>query len=105
MLLMKINIYLFMIPAFAILFYLAGDLIGKSKRNYFIGIRTPWTLSSDEVWDKTHKLGGKLFKTAGVASLAGLLFPKIAFYFVIIPVLLFAIISVAYSYIIWRKAN
>ncbi|MEM1515464.1 MAG: SdpI family protein [Candidatus Bathyarchaeia archaeon] len=42
-----------------------GILCEDSKRNWFIGIRTPWTLSSDRVWEKTHRLGGKLFKTAG----------------------------------------
>jgi uncharacterized membrane protein len=94
-----------MVPAFAILFYYAGILIEKSKRNYFIGIRTPWTLTSDEVWDKTHRLGGKSFKAAGIASLAGLLFPKIAFYLVIGLVLTAAIISVVYSYLIWRQAK
>ena len=101
----KFDMTMALIPALVILFYFAGNLIGKAKRNYFIGIRTPWTLASDEVWDKTHKLGGKLFKIAGVASLAGLLFPKIAFYFVIIPILAVAIISVVYSYIIWKKGN
>ncbi|MCD6528067.1 SdpI family protein [bacterium] len=50
-----------MIPALAILFYYCGVLLEKAKRNWFIGIRTPWTLSSDEVWDKTHQLGGRLF--------------------------------------------
>ena len=101
----KFDMTMALIPALAILFYFAGNLIGKAKRNYFIGIRTPWTLASDEVWGKTHALGAKLFKIAGVASLAGLLFPKIAFYFVIIPILAVAIISVVYSYIIWKKGN
>lgn len=102
---LKFNMTLALLPAMAVLFYYIGVMTEKSKRNYFIGIRTPWTLSSDEVWDKTHALGGKLFKVAGVASLAGLLFPKIAFYFILVPILASAIISIIYSYIIWKKIN
>jgi len=52
----RFNMIAFLSPAFAILFYYSGILIENTKRNWFIGIRTPWTLSSDRVWDKTHKL-------------------------------------------------
>ena len=93
------------LPAFAILFYYVGVMIGKAKRNYFIGIRTPWTLSSDEVWDKTHRLGRKLFKIAAILSLVGLLFPSIALWFVIIPILFAAIYSIIYSYFVWKKTK
>jgi len=48
------------IPAIGILMFIVGVLISKAKRNFFIGIRTPWTLSSDEVWNRTHRLGGTL---------------------------------------------
>jgi uncharacterized membrane protein len=64
----------------------------------FIGIRTPWTLTSDRVWDKTHRLGGTLFKIAGVLSLGGIVFPLYAIYFVIAPVLLAALAVTVYSY-------
>ncbi|MGQ9811085.1 MAG: SdpI family protein [bacterium] len=45
-------------------FYI-GILLKNAKRNWFIGIRTPWTVSSEKVWDETHKIAGKLFKIAG----------------------------------------
>jgi uncharacterized membrane protein len=48
-----------MLPPMAILFYGVGVLTQNAKRNWFVGIRTPWTLSSDEIWDKTHQLGGR----------------------------------------------
>ncbi len=64
-------------PALGVLFYYCGVLVGKTKRNWFVGIRTPWTLSSDTVWDKTHKLGAKLFKVAGIIALCGVIIPKI----------------------------
>ncbi len=90
-------------PAFAILFFCAGILIEKSKRNYFIGIRTPWTLASEKVWDKTHKLGGKLFKASAIICLLGLFFPNYAVWLLLVPVIFSAVFSFIYSYIEFRK--
>lgn len=92
-----------MVPAMAVLFYFLGVLISKAKRNWFIGIRTPWTLSSDLVWDKTHALGGKLFKVAAFIGLFGLFFGRHAIFFTIIPVIAVAIITIFYSYFIFKK--
>jgi len=78
-------------------------LLEKSERNWFIGIRTPWTMSSDKIWHKTHILGGKLFKIAGIIAIIGIFFGKIAFFFIIIPMILFAIYLVVYSYLEYRK--
>jgi uncharacterized membrane protein len=54
--------------AVGILLAVLGNFLGKVTRNFFVGIRTPWTLASDEVWYKTHRLGGKLFVLAGLAT-------------------------------------
>jgi len=81
------------------LFFYIGDLLGKVKRNWFIGIRTPWTMSNDVVWDKTHKVGGKLFKAAGAISALSALFPAYVFYVVIISVLMAALASIVFSYL------
>ena len=54
-----------LLPAMGLLFIFVGYMLAKAKRNFFIGIRTPWTLSSDTVWDKTHALGSKLFIASG----------------------------------------
>ena len=58
----QFNMTQFFVPAIGILFFYIGTILKYTKRNWFVGIRTPWTLSSDVVWEKTHKLGGKLFK-------------------------------------------
>ena len=58
----QFNMTLCMVPAIGLLFYYLGIIVENAKRNWFVGIRTPWTLSSDIVWEKTHKIGGKLFK-------------------------------------------
>jgi uncharacterized membrane protein len=93
----------FLLPGLGILFFYIGVLMENSKKNWFIGIRTPWTLSSERVWEKTNKLGGKLFKIAGIVALFGILFPDIAAFFVIIPVILASIYLVLYSYLDYQK--
>lgn len=47
-----------------------GNLMGKFRKNFFVGIRTPWTLASDEVWLRTHRLAGRLWTVGGVAAIA-----------------------------------
>ena len=78
-------------------------MTGKAKRNYFIGIRTPWTLNNEEVWDKTHRLGGLLFKISGVITVFGVFLPDYAIVFILVPVLASAVISIVYSYVIHQK--
>lgn len=99
----KFNIVGFMVPALGILFYYSGVLIENSKRNWFIGIKTPWTLSSETVWNETHKIGGKLFKIAGIISILGIFFPKYALFFVLVPIILSSIYTIVYSYLQYKK--
>ena len=86
-------------------FFYTGVLCENAKRNWFIGIRTPWTLSSERVWDKTHKIGGRLFKIAGIVTLLGAFFPKYAVFFILIPTLFVAIYTVIYSYVEYQKVE
>ncbi|MDD3399727.1 MAG: SdpI family protein [Candidatus Pacebacteria bacterium] len=97
------NFTLFMIPSMAVLFYYCGVMIENAKRNWFVGIRTPWTMSSEEVWDKTHRLGGRLFKAAGIIALLGLAFEEYAMAFIMGPVLFAAFYTFLYSYLEYRK--
>lgn len=99
----EFNIILVLIPAFTILFYYCGILVENAKRNWFVGIRTPWTLSNENVWKKTHKIGGKLFKIAAIISLVGLIFQSYAIFFVIIPVITVAVYTIIYSYFEYQK--
>jgi len=99
----RFNMVQLMAPGFGALIFYAGILVSHAKRNWFIGIRTPWTMSSEIVWDKTHKLGGKLFKTAGLLAFVGAVIPEDAIYFVLIPILAAAIVSVVYSYFEYKK--
>ena len=91
------------VPAVAIVFYYCGILIENAKRNWFIGIRTPWTLSSEGVWNKSHKIGGKLFKITGLIALLGIFFPNYTFYFIFVPIFLATFYIIIYSYFEYQK--
>ncbi len=99
----RFNMTQLLTPAFAILFYFCGVLVEKAERNWFIGIRTPWTLSNEMVWKKTHTIGGKLFKAAGAIALFGMLLPSYAILFVLIPAILVAFFTVIYSYLEYAR--
>lgn len=93
----------YMMPAFAVLLWMAGVLVGKAEPNWTIGIRTPWTLSSEIVWKKTHTLTAKLFKVAGLLALVGMFFPNDAMWFLLIPLILAVFVPFVYSYLLYRK--
>ncbi len=98
------NMVQFLSIAFALLFYYCGILIENAKQNWFIGIRTPWTLMNETVWNKTHKRGGKLFKISGILALLGVVLPNYALVFILVPVILFTIYTFAYSYFEYKKS-
>lgn len=100
---LRFNMVRFLAPAFAVIFYNAGILISHAKQNWTIGIRTPWTLESEIVWDRTHALGAKLFKAAAIVSLAGVIIPRAAVWLAIVPLALAVFISVVYSFVAFRK--
>ncbi len=99
----RFSLIQFLTPALALLFYYTGVLVTNAKMNWFIGIRTPWTLNSERVWEKTHKIGGKLFKAAGIISLLGIIFPHQAIFFIIFPAIFFSFYSFVYSYLEYKK--
>jgi uncharacterized membrane protein len=93
-----------MLPALGILFFFVGYMLRKAKRNFFIGIRTPWTLSSDYVWDETHRLGSVLFMISGALALLGSLFRgMVAFWFVFVPIISSTLITLIYSYLLYQR--
>jgi uncharacterized membrane protein len=92
-----------LLPALGLLFIFMGSLLRSARRNFTIGIRTPWTLASDRVWDRTHRLGARLFYLCGLIAILGALLPGPAAFVVVIgPVLLVSLFLVIYSYLAWR---
>jgi len=91
-------------PILGLLFSFLGNYFKTIKPNYFIGIRTPWTLENEEVWKKTHKLGGTLWFVGGLLmTLTFFLEGKAQFYTFMIITAVITIIPVAYSYIEFKK--
>lgn len=93
----------FMIPALAIFFYSLGSLIENSRHNFTIGIRTPWTLASEHVWEKTHILGGKMFRYSAVLILLSMIWKDYAFIIFIVIILAITFYLTIYSYLLYRK--
>ena len=99
----RFNMNQLLIPGMGLMFIYIGFLIEKAKPNWFVGIRTPWTLSNTLVWEKTHLLGGKLFKLSGIAAMLGIIFPSVAIWLVLVPTLAASAVTIIYSYIVFRK--
>jgi uncharacterized membrane protein len=93
-----------MLPFMGILFIFIGYLLRQAKRNWFIGIRTPWTLSSETVWDKTHQLGSWLFIASGIFAFLGAIFGGVtAMYLTLVPALGSALFVVVYSFVLYQR--
>ncbi len=89
-----------MLPFLGVLFIFIGYMLRQAKRNFFIGIRTPWTLSSDSVWDRTHQLGSVLFMISGAFAFIG---GVTAFLLIFIPLIGSTLFLVVYSYLLYRS--
>jgi uncharacterized membrane protein len=92
-------------PGFALLFYSGGMLLENVKPNWFIGIRTPWTISNPTVWAKTHKLGSAIFKAGGIAVLLGLFLPAVALPLILAFAIAGGAATVVYSFMEFRKTQ
>ena len=99
----RINIKFFIVPSISILIAVFGFFMPKIKPNWFVGIRTPWTLQSDEVWQKTHQFAGKTFVLSGLLSIFSLLFRQYSFAIFLFVVLAGALAPVAYSYFVFKQ--
>jgi uncharacterized membrane protein len=87
----------------AALMLVLGNYIGTVRSNFFFGIRTPWTLSSEEVWTRTHRVTGRLWVISSLLfMLSGLFLPlSIPVLILYISVILF--VPVIYSYVLYKK--
>ncbi len=101
----KIDMNRMLMPAFGLFFIFVGSMVRHAKRNYMIGIRTPWTLHSDVVWDQTHRVGGIAFMVAGAFTMLTVFVPQLAFPVMMVSVLLVAVGTIVYSYIFYRQVE
>jgi uncharacterized membrane protein len=87
-----------------VLFIVIGNLLPRARPNWFIGLRTPWTLSSDRVWEKTHRFGGRIFVAGGVLMILAALFSAQWAHVVLFAVVLLCSAGAfIYSYVEWKR--
>lgn len=100
----ELDIALVMGIGAAVIFAAIGAVIGRTRSNWIMGVRTPWTLSSERSWDRTHRLAGRLFLVAAalvlVASVTGT--AELVFGTIIGSVLAVTAAVVVFSYVAWR---
>ncbi len=88
----------------AVFFVVLGNSMGKIRHNWFIGIRTPWTLASEEVWNRTHRLAGPLWVAGGLVQLAGAFVPGTAGQVLFVaPLAVMVLVPVGYSFVLFRQ--
>lgn len=101
-----INISFMMSLLCGAVFTIMGNLMPKFKTNYFIGIKTPWTLSNETVWMKTHRMAGKLWFFGGILMIVITMFLKSSHMIMdlfMITICILAIAPCIYSYVLYRK--
>lgn len=99
-----VNVALVVKAMIAILLTLIGNFMGQFRHNYLVGIKTPWTLANEEIWQRTHRVGGRIWVIGGLVCL--LLSPvqtawSAIAYFTII--MLMTLVPIIYSYLLFRK--
>ena len=89
----------------SVMFMVLGNYMQTLKPNYFVGLRTPWTLESEDIWRKTHRLGGRLWVAGGLVLLALIYFFSARTYFVIymVGVAVMAIVPMVYSFVLYLR--
>jgi uncharacterized membrane protein len=97
-------------PSIALIFALIGllmvvlgNLIGKVPKNFFMGIRTPWTLVSDEIWSRTNLLAGRLMAIGGVLVIASSAVTNLVVPALLVVVVAIVAIPFVYSYVLYRR--
>jgi uncharacterized membrane protein len=93
------------VPAVAALYLLLGPLMWRAEQNWFVGVRTPWTLSDERVWNRTHRRTAPLFVVAGILTLGGLFVPEYAALLMSVPILVVSLGAVLYSFVIYQRVD
>ncbi len=102
---LDINMNRVIVPLVGVLFVGLGNVMSKIRPNWFVGFRTPWALSSPDVWTRTHHFGGRLMLGLGlVLIVAGLLLPApVSATVVAVGACALAALTFGYSYVVWRQ--
>ncbi len=94
----------FFLGGLCLFFALIGNVLGKVRRNFWMGVRTPWTLASDAVWNQTHRLAAWLFVAAGLVGFAlVLVLPPAAAWVLLVVILTAGLVPVLYSLVLYKR--
>jgi uncharacterized membrane protein len=89
--------------ALSLLFIFLGNYMGKIRRNFWMGIRTPWTIANAVVWERTHRLGGWLFVAVGLIGIPCSFIPSLRLWGILVPIIAVSIFLYIYSYVCYRQ--
>lgn len=92
--------------AVGLLFVFTGNVMGKLRWNYTIGIRTPWTIANERVWDKTHRFAGRLFVAVGALIAIGVWWKPVQGHeaaLIMTGTVVVAVLPVLRSYQLWKE--
>jgi uncharacterized membrane protein len=89
--------------ALSLLFIFLGNYMGKIRRNFWMGIRTPWTITNAVVWERTHRLGGWLFVAVGLIGIPCSFIPSLRLWGILVPIIAVSIFLYIYSYVCHRQ--
>lgn len=97
------NIVFVILPALAVLYFYLGHVLKHIHRNYFIGFLSPWALSSDKLWNRTHRFGGAVLEVCGVFLLVGLIFQDYIIEILAVATAAVIVLTAIYSYLIFSR--
>ena len=86
-----------------LLFVVIGNYMPKTKQNYTIGIKLPWTLDDPENWYKTHRLASFVWVVSGIVLIGCAFVPKYAAWLTMVVILIAVLVPTVYSYLLYRK--
>jgi uncharacterized membrane protein len=90
--------------AVGIMFTVIGNLLPRTRSNWLMGIRTPWTLESEYVWRETHRLGGRTFTLGGLITIVAAFLPaRLQPWIAMAALAIAGFVPVVYSYVVWRR--
>lgn len=102
----KIDIAMAINAFVGIIFLVCGNYLPKSRRNYTVGIKLPWTLDNDDNWNRTHRLAGFLWVTGGIVMIITTFLPRNAMTPILIGVLCIVVgVPAIYSFALYKKDN
>ncbi|HUQ80377.1 MAG TPA: DUF1648 domain-containing protein [Gemmatimonadaceae bacterium] len=100
----RIDMVTAVLTGVGVLFIVLGNLLPRVRSNFIFGIRTPWTLSSEDVWTRSHRVGGYAMVAAGLMTIAGAFLGRgVGLGLALGSMVLGSVVPVVYSYVLWSR--